>query len=255
MRTPDVHLITEEWRFHCLRCLQVSDALYDARHANDGHGGDVVTWWLNGLPAQPPWIDPVCPNCHGFQVKVLPAGAVPRPRGPEAGLEHQEQDAHRRFLCVAMEVSSSGFSARPENQPYDVQVDETIRVLLDRAAKDGIAPLGIKFISNVTSLSDEKVTILDKRLKAAGLTTVLVDDRSSNRRPGTIRSTALHPHERAVMDQATVARSEAPEPPQPPGEGAGGRSRPAAAPPGRAGPVTDHAAGCGSVRPLREPPG
>ncbi|MFC7731220.1 hypothetical protein [Actinomadura keratinilytica] len=74
-------MVTEKWRFHCLHCLRVWEALYEARHAGGGHGGHAVAWRLDGVAAQPPWIDPVCQNCTSLRVKVLPAGPiVPRQR-------------------------------------------------------------------------------------------------------------------------------------------------------------------------------
>ncbi|GLZ14154.1 hypothetical protein Acsp04_43890 [Actinomadura sp. NBRC 104425] len=71
-------MVTEKWRFHCLHCMRVWEALYEARHADGGHA---VAWRLDGVAAQPPWIDPVCQNCTSLRVKVLPAGPiVPRQR-------------------------------------------------------------------------------------------------------------------------------------------------------------------------------
>lgn len=71
VRARDVQRVTEKWRFHCLRCLRVWEELYQARYS-----GDAVSWWLSGIPAQPPWIDPACLGCSSLQVKVLPSGLV-----------------------------------------------------------------------------------------------------------------------------------------------------------------------------------
>ncbi|OLT17710.1 hypothetical protein BJF79_17640 [Actinomadura sp. CNU-125] len=60
---------TEKWRFYCLHCLVVWEDLYEARHC--GHG---IAWQLSGVPAQPPWVDPICPECHDLRVKALPIG-------------------------------------------------------------------------------------------------------------------------------------------------------------------------------------
>lgn len=76
MRTRNVHVITENWRFHCLHCQARWEHLYEAWHGDDGHGGDAVAWRLGGVASQPPWIDPACPACLSLHVKTLPAGPL-----------------------------------------------------------------------------------------------------------------------------------------------------------------------------------
>ncbi|MBE1537160.1 hypothetical protein [Actinomadura algeriensis] len=67
----DVQTITEKWRFHCLCCLRAWEDLYEAWHF-----GHAIAWQLSGVPAQPPWADPICPECRSLRVKALPAGLV-----------------------------------------------------------------------------------------------------------------------------------------------------------------------------------
>jgi hypothetical protein len=88
----DTCVTTEIWGFQCQRCERRWEEVYEAWHANDGHGGDVVTWRSHGIVCCPPWCDPACPACHGG-AKVLPShwhdhtlaqetghGHVPQPR-------------------------------------------------------------------------------------------------------------------------------------------------------------------------------
>lgn len=67
----NVQTVTEKWRFHCLCCLRAWEDLYEARHC-----GHAIAWRLSGVPAQPPWADPICPECHSLRVKVLSAGLM-----------------------------------------------------------------------------------------------------------------------------------------------------------------------------------
>jgi hypothetical protein len=69
------HVIIEVWPFQCLHCRRTWEGTYEAWHADDGHGGDVVTWRHDGVIIMPPWIDPSCAGCHSLHVKVLPPGA------------------------------------------------------------------------------------------------------------------------------------------------------------------------------------
>lgn len=75
-----------------------------------------------------------------------------------------------------MTLPSSVYLPHPENQPFDVQVNETIRILLEQAAAEGIGPAEIRFTANVTPFPDEHVAILGEQMNAAGLTVMLVDD-------------------------------------------------------------------------------
>jgi hypothetical protein len=89
----DTCVTTDIWSFRCQRCELRWEEVYEAWHANDGHGGDVVTWRSHGIVCCPPWCDPTCPSCGGLAVKVLPShwhddvlrrqtghGHVPQPR-------------------------------------------------------------------------------------------------------------------------------------------------------------------------------
>ncbi|MFI0448295.1 hypothetical protein [Actinomadura sp. 6N118] len=76
MRTREIHVIKERWYFYCLDCLRPYDDIYEARHADDGFGGDGVAWFHAGMASQPPWTEPKCPFCEGLRVKVLPRGTV-----------------------------------------------------------------------------------------------------------------------------------------------------------------------------------
>ena len=51
----EIQTISEIWEFFCLRCLRTWQDLYEARHSDDGHGGDTVVWRRGGLPSPPPW--------------------------------------------------------------------------------------------------------------------------------------------------------------------------------------------------------
>jgi hypothetical protein len=73
-------IVTETWPFQCLSCGQTWEAVYEAWHVDDGHGGDAVTWRHEGVASMPPWIEPACPACSGLCVKALPPGAR-RPAG------------------------------------------------------------------------------------------------------------------------------------------------------------------------------
>ncbi|QFG26802.1 hypothetical protein F7P10_03460 [Actinomadura sp. WMMB 499] len=72
----DIQTVTEKWRFHCLCCLHAWEDLYEVRHC-----GHATAWQLGGLPAQPPWADPICPECHSLRVKAITAGLMAHP-GP-----------------------------------------------------------------------------------------------------------------------------------------------------------------------------
>ena len=76
MRNP--HIIPQTWPFNCLACQHAWEGVYEAWHADDGRGGQVVTWRHKGTASMPPWIDPSCPACSSLSVKTLP----PRARRP-----------------------------------------------------------------------------------------------------------------------------------------------------------------------------
>jgi hypothetical protein len=76
MKNP--HIIPQAWPFSCMACQHVWESVYEAWHADDGHGGQVVTWRYKGTASMPPWIDPSCPACSSLSVKTLP----PRARRP-----------------------------------------------------------------------------------------------------------------------------------------------------------------------------
>jgi hypothetical protein len=69
----DTCVTTEIWGFQCQRCERRWEEVYEAWHANDGHGGDAVTWRYHGIVCCPPWCDPTCPSCGGLGAKVLPS--------------------------------------------------------------------------------------------------------------------------------------------------------------------------------------
>jgi hypothetical protein len=72
------HIVTEAWPFQCLSCGRAWEAVYEACHGDDGHGGDAVTWRHGGVASMPPWIEPSCPVCHSLRVKTLPPGSPDR---------------------------------------------------------------------------------------------------------------------------------------------------------------------------------
>jgi hypothetical protein len=80
-----IEVIKELWHFQCQLCDQVWQDVYEAVHADDGHGGDTVGWRRGGIAAMPPWADPACPSCLSLRVKPLPS-------------------AHRPALSIAEEV-------------------------------------------------------------------------------------------------------------------------------------------------------
>jgi hypothetical protein len=72
MKKP--HIILQTWPFNCLTCEHAWESVYEACHADDGRGGQVITWRYKGTASMPPWIDPSCPSCSSFRVKTLPPG-------------------------------------------------------------------------------------------------------------------------------------------------------------------------------------
>ncbi|WP_018654294.1 hypothetical protein [Actinomadura flavalba] len=80
MGIRDIHVIFEKWRFHCALCRGEWERVFEARHADDGHGGDHVAWTLAGQASLPPWVDQTCPSCRGLHVKALPAGTLIPPQ-------------------------------------------------------------------------------------------------------------------------------------------------------------------------------
>jgi hypothetical protein len=68
----DVHVITEIWHFECLGCRRHWEHAYEAWHADDGRGGNAVTWRRAGTVSMPPWVDPSCAGCSDLRVRVLP---------------------------------------------------------------------------------------------------------------------------------------------------------------------------------------
>ncbi|RFU37798.1 hypothetical protein DZF91_31005 [Actinomadura logoneensis] len=58
----------ERWRFHCPRCVWTWEQVFEARQS-----GAHTAWYYDGLPSQPPWIDPGCPTC-GAVAKAFPGG-------------------------------------------------------------------------------------------------------------------------------------------------------------------------------------
>ncbi|GGV39378.1 hypothetical protein GCM10010182_74730 [Actinomadura cremea] len=70
-RARSVQTVTEKWRFHCLCCLHAWEDLYEVRHC-----GHAIAWQLSGMPAQPPWADPICRECHSLRVKALSVGLM-----------------------------------------------------------------------------------------------------------------------------------------------------------------------------------
>lgn len=77
-RGRNVQTVTEKWRFHCLHCSRSWEDLYEARYC-----GDATAWRSSGVLVQPPWADPICPECRSLRVKVLPAGVVAQPGAGE----------------------------------------------------------------------------------------------------------------------------------------------------------------------------
>jgi hypothetical protein len=69
----DTCVTTEIWSFHCQHCERRWEEVYEAWHANDGHGGDAVSWRHHGVVCCPPWCDPACPGCGSLRAKVLPS--------------------------------------------------------------------------------------------------------------------------------------------------------------------------------------
>jgi hypothetical protein len=84
MKNP--HIIPQTWPFSCTACHHVWESVYEAWHADDGHGGQVVTWRHKGTASMPPWIEPSCPACSSLSVKTLP----PRARRPADDEDHAE---------------------------------------------------------------------------------------------------------------------------------------------------------------------
>ncbi|WP_157407984.1 hypothetical protein [Actinomadura atramentaria] len=80
MSIRDVNVSTEIWRFHCVACRRGWDREFEARRV-EGTGGSHVSWSLDGVASQPPWVEPTCPGCGSVQVRALPPDTpIPRPR-------------------------------------------------------------------------------------------------------------------------------------------------------------------------------
>lgn len=100
--------------------------------------------------------------------------------------------------------SGSGYVTRPIGQPFAAHATAMLRAFLQRSGSTD--PSSVRLVTNVTTLTDEQITILTGQADAAGVTLVLVDD-GARPRPATARSRDLAPHELAMMvDQATAAR-------------------------------------------------
>jgi hypothetical protein len=85
MKKP--HIILQTWPFNCLTCQHAWESVYEAWHADDGRGGQVVTWRHKGTASMPPWIEPSCPVCSGLRVQTLPPGARPAAAEEEVGAD------------------------------------------------------------------------------------------------------------------------------------------------------------------------
>ena len=71
------HIILQTWPFNCLTCEHAWESVFEAWHADDGRGGQVLTWRYKGTASMPPWIDPACPACSSLRVKAFPPGRRP----------------------------------------------------------------------------------------------------------------------------------------------------------------------------------
>jgi hypothetical protein len=88
----DMWTAHEVWVYQCNRCLYTWDEEYDARHVDDGHGGEAVVYQHDGRPCMSPWCDRLCPRCGSQNVKTL---ATPLSRSVPA-------QAHRHAEDLAM---------------------------------------------------------------------------------------------------------------------------------------------------------
>lgn len=78
----------EIWLYQCLCCHSSWQREYDARHMDDGHGGEAVTYEHGGHRCTSPWCDHMCPNCQSQNVKASEVAwtkpsKVPAPRSSE----------------------------------------------------------------------------------------------------------------------------------------------------------------------------
>ncbi|MBO2461458.1 hypothetical protein [Actinomadura violacea] len=106
-----------------------------------------------------------------------------------------------------MQIPGSGYVVRPEGLPFETEVDQMVRMLVEGAAQDGIAPSEVELMTNVTEMPDDQVAVLGTTMRAAGVSITLIDD-GPTPRAGTVRSCEMEPHELAVIDQATAASRE-----------------------------------------------
>lgn len=72
-------IVLETWTFRCATCQYEWDISYEARHAGDGQGGDVVSYWRRGQRCVSPWCEPECESCGGYAVKPLPSRTTAPP--------------------------------------------------------------------------------------------------------------------------------------------------------------------------------
>jgi hypothetical protein len=69
--------VTRRYLLSCRRCGRSWEATYEvvSYHELDG---DWELYFLNGVPALPPWSQITCAGCGGQRVAVLPSGTRPR---------------------------------------------------------------------------------------------------------------------------------------------------------------------------------
>ena len=117
MKKP--HIIHQIWPFTCLTCRHAWESAYEAWHADDGRGGQVITWRHKGTPSTPPWIEPACPACAGFQVKTLPPGTRTSPgeRPPPTAKRTAGQETGEKKRPAEGEERPAGGGEHPAVPP------------------------------------------------------------------------------------------------------------------------------------------
>lgn len=81
-------IVLEIWTYRCATCQHEWDVRYEARHAGDGQGGDVVCYWRGGQRCVSPWSEPECEKCGSYAVKPLPS----RTTAPQARQRRHRPD-------------------------------------------------------------------------------------------------------------------------------------------------------------------
>jgi hypothetical protein len=75
-------IIVEAWSYHCDSCSHAWESICVARHTDDGHCREAVSWQIDGVVGMPPWVTPACPSCFNLRVRLVTARILPGEQVP-----------------------------------------------------------------------------------------------------------------------------------------------------------------------------